>query len=59
MKNDTETINKSQKEMDNTISIMKYTVEAIKNRPYEPEDQISNLEDKVKKIIKTPIQNKK
>ena len=42
-----ETINKSQKEMKNTISELKNTGEGIKNRLHEAEDRISKLEDKV------------
>ena len=42
-------MNKSQKEMKNTISGFKNTVERIKIRPDEAEGQISELEDKVEK----------
>ena len=48
MKKDVETINKTQKEMKNTISELN-TVEGIKSRLDEGEDWISELEDKVEK----------
>ena len=49
MKKETETINKGQEEMKNTISELKNTVEGIKSSLNEAEDQISELEDKVEK----------
>ena len=48
MKEDIETINKSQQEMKNTISELN-TVEGIKSRLDEAEDRIMELEDKVEK----------
>ena len=55
MKKAIEAINKSQKEIENTIFEMKNTVEGIKSRLDEAEDWNSKLEDKVEK--KTPRQN--
>ena len=55
MKKDVETINKTQKEMKNTISELN-TVEGIKSRLEEAEDQISELGDIVGK---TPRKSKK
>ena len=48
MKKETETINKGQEEMKNTISELKNTVEGVKSRLNEA-DQISQVEDKVEK----------
>ena len=45
----TETINKNQLKMKDTISSMKNTLKAIKRRLDESEDQIHKLEDKVEK----------
>ena len=56
MKKEIETINKGQEDMKNTISELN-TVEAMKRRPDEAEDRISELEDKVEK--KTPRKSKK
>ena len=41
MKKDTETINRSQEEMKNTISELKNTVEGMKSRLDEAQDRIS------------------
>ena len=49
MNKDLKTVNKSQEEKMNTISEMKNTLEGIKRRPDEAENQISELEDKVEK----------
>ena len=49
MKKETETINKGQDEIKNTIPELKNTLEGIKSRLDEAEDQISELEDKVEK----------
>ena len=49
MKKETETINKDQEEMKNTISELMKTVEGMKSRLDEAEDQISELEDEVEK----------
>ena len=43
MKKETETINKGQEEMKNTISELKNTVEGIKSRLNEAEDWIGKL----------------
>ena len=40
MKKDIETINKIKEEMNSTISEMKHTLEGIKSRLHEAEDQI-------------------
>ena len=50
MKKEIKTINKGQEEMKNRISELKNTGEGIKSRLDEAEDQISELEDKEKKI---------
>ena len=52
LKKDIETMNKNHLEIKNTIFDMKNTLEGIKCRLDEPEDQISNLENKVKKTNK-------
>ena len=49
MKNDIETLNKSQLDLKAAISEMKNTPEGIKSRLGETEDQISELGDKVEK----------
>ena len=49
MKKDIETVNKSQEEMNDTISQKRYTLEGIKSRLDKEEDQISEVEDKVRK----------
>ena len=52
MKKNIETMNKNHLEIKNTIFDMKNTLEGIKCRLDEPEDQTSNLENKVKKTNK-------
>ena len=49
MKKEIETINKNQEEMKNTISEMKIILEGITSSLDEAEDQITELEDKVKR----------
>ena len=49
MKKETETTNKGQEEMENTISELKNTAEGMKSSLDEAEDRISELEDKVEK----------
>ena len=56
MKNDIETINKSQEEMKNTVSEKKNILEGIKSK-LDKTDHISDLENKVEKI--TPRQSNK
>ena len=46
MKKETQTINKGQEEITNTISTLKNTVEGIKSRLDKAEERISELEDK-------------
>ena len=58
MKKETETINKGQQEVKNTICELN-TVEVIKSILDETEDQISELEDKVEKKKKTSRMSKK
>ena len=56
MKKEIENNNMNQEEMKNTITQLKNTGEGIKSRIDEPDDQISELEDKVEK--KTLRKNK-
>ena len=58
MKKEIETINKGQEETKNTISELN-TVEGIKSRLDEAEDQISKLEDKVEKYTQKEQEKEK
>ena len=59
MKKDIKTMNKNQVDMKTTISEIKNTLEGIKRRPDETEDQISELEDKVEKNTLSGQQSEK
>ena len=59
MKKEIETINKNQEEMKNTISEMKIILEGITSSLDEAEDQITELEDKVKRNTQVEQLHKK
>ena len=59
IKKETETINKNQEEMKNTLSEKKKTLEGITIRLGEAEDRTIELEDKVERNTHVELQHEK